>query len=197
MTFVIEDGEGTRRKAGVNEFNQLKVYSESVPSEGIQAEVGNSFIIHAECHLAAASAGGLISFTNNSDVYHLEVTRVYIDPHVLTPTDLIITQVFDATIANGTDVTSTAILNKNRGSANTFDLTVTASDASSDMTYTGGVQYHAFPATSMTSTQRNMQNTNILPRNTSITFGWKTVGGGNATDGEIISMSINVVRRQF
>lgn len=192
----ITDGTGAGYKGKVNEFNQVEVYSESVPSEGIQAERGNAFIIHAECHTAAAASGALMSITNNSSEYNLEVTRIYIDPHTITPSDLIITQVFDATLASGTDVSTTAVVQKNRGSAASFDLEVKCSDASADLTYTGGTQYHAFPVKTMTSSQRNMQLTNVLPRNKSITFGWKTRGGGNATDGEIVSLSVNVVRRE-
>lgn len=191
----IQDATGSNDWLKVNGFNQAEVYSESVPSEGIQAERGKAFIVHAECHLAAAAAGGLLSITNNDPSHDVEITRIYVDPHTITPTDLIVTQVFDATLASGTDVSSTAIIQKNRGSVIDFDLTVKISDASADLTYTGGIQYHAFPVTSMTSMQRNMQSTNIIPRNKSITFGWKTRGGGNATDGEIISLSVNMVKR--
>ena len=38
-----------------------------------------------------------------------------------------------------------------------------------------------------------MNNTNIIPSGKSITFGWKTRGGGNATDGEIVSLSVNFI----
>lgn len=192
----ITDGTGNNYAGKVNKFNQFEVVSESIPSEGAQAERGNAFIIHAECHTAAAASGALMSITNNSSEFDVEITRIYIDPHTITPTDLILTQVFDATLSNGTDVSSTAIVQKNRGSAATFDLTIKISDASSDLTYTGGTQYHAFPAKTMTSTQRNMQLTNVIPRNKSVTWGWKTRSGGNATDGEIVSLSVNIVRRE-
>lgn len=193
----ITDGTGAGYRGKVNKYNQFEVLSEAVPSEGTQAQRGNGFIIHAECHTAAAAAGGLMMITNNESDYEIEVTRIYIDPHTLTPPDLIITQVFDPTPSNGTDVSSTAVVQKNRGSAIDFDLSVTVSDASSDLTYTGGTQYHAFPAKTMTSQQRNMNSTNILPRGKSILWGWKTRSGANATDGEIVSLSVNVVRREI
>ena len=91
----ITDGTGTGNKGKVNEFNQFVVLSESVPSEGTQAERGNGFILHGECHTAAASSGAFMSVTNNSSEYDLEVTRIYIDAHTLTPTDLVVTQVFE------------------------------------------------------------------------------------------------------
>ena len=191
----ITDGTGSGYKGKVNQFNQFEVISESVTSEGVQARRGNSFIIHGECHLAAAASGGLISIENNDSDNDLEITRIYIDAHTLTPTDLVVTQVFDATLANGTDVSSSNVIQKNRGLSESFDLTVKLSDASSDLTYSGGTQYHAYPVTTMSSQQRNMNNTNILSRGKSVVFGWKTVAGGNATNGEIISMSINVVKR--
>lgn len=195
MTIRIKDGTGKGYDAAVTSLNQLFTYSESIPSEGYQARLGNAFIIHAECHTAAAATGALLAITNNDQNYELEVTRIYIDPHTITPTDLILTQVFEPTLASGTDVSSTAIVQKNRGVADTFDLTVKISDSSADLTYTGGTQYHAFPAKTMTSTQRNMQLTNIIRKNQTILWGWKTRGGGNATDGEIVSLSIDVVRR--
>ena len=193
----ITDGTGAGYRGKVNKYNQFEVLSESVPSEGTQAQRGNGFIIHAECHTAAASSGGLMIITNNESEYELEVTRIYIDPHTITPSDLIITQVFDATPSGGTDVSSTAVVQKNQGSAVDFDLSVTISDASADLTYSNGTQYHAFPVKTMTGVQRNMNNTNILPRSKSILWGWKTRSGANATDGEIVSLSVNVVRREI
>jgi hypothetical protein len=193
--FYIASGTGKNYLAEVNEFNQLEVLSESIPSEGVQSQRGNGFIIHAECQTASASSGALMSITNNDSNYNLEITRIYIDPHVITPSDLIVTQVFDAILSGGTDVSSSAVVQKNRGSAQSFDLSVLISDSSSNLTYSGGDQYHSFPVTSMSEIQRNIRYTNILPRGKSVTFGWKTSGGGNATDGEIVSLSVNVVRR--
>jgi hypothetical protein len=103
-------------------------------------------------------------------------------------------QIFDANISAGTDVTSTAIVNKNRGNTNLFDLTVKISDGSSDITYTGGTKYHSFPIKTMTSNFRDMAGTNIIPAGKSVLWAFKRVGGGSATDGEIISLSVNVIK---
>lgn len=195
MGILIEDGKGSGKIAEVNEFNQLSVVAESVPAEGYQAEKGNAFIIHAECHTAASASGGFIHITNNEVDNPIHITRIYIDPHTITPTNLICTQLFEAVAVGGTDVSSTAIVQKNKGSANIYDLTVLASDSGADLTYTGGEQYHAFPIKTMTGIQRNMNETNIIPAGKSVMFGWKTVDGSNAVDGEIVSFSINVVKR--
>lgn len=193
---IIEDGSGSNLSAKVNSNQQLETKSESLVSENAAAQRGEAFIVHFECHLAAASSGALMAITNNDQEFDFEVTRIYIDPHTLTPSDLIVTQVFDPTLSNGTDVSSTAVVQKNRGSSETFDLTVKASDSSSDLTISGGTQYHAFPADSRKSSQRNMNGTNILSKGKTICWGWKTSGGGNATDGEIISLSVNIVKRR-
>jgi len=190
----IKDGTGTGNRAKVNEKGQLSVISESLTSEGAQAQAGNAFILHAECHTAAAASGGLLQITNDNGE-DIEITRIYIDAYTITPTDLIITQVYDATGTAGTDISSTGIIQKNRGSAEMLAATLVVSDGSSDLTYTGGTQYHAFPVKTMTSQQRSMSGTNIIPKGKSILFGFKTVSGGNATNGEIISLTINLIKR--
>lgn len=191
----IDDGTGSGRQARVNPRNQIEVSSEALSAEGAAARRAESFVIHAECHTAAAASGGFLHIENNDSNNDVEITRIYIDAHTITPTDLIVTQIFDAVITNGSDVSATSIIQKNRRSSETFNLTVTISDVSSDMSVTNGDQYHAFPVTSMSSQQRNMNNTNIIPAGKSVLFGYKTRGGGNATDGEIVSFSVNVVKR--
>jgi len=195
MSGIIKDGTGNAYNAKVNSSNQVSVLSESVPSEGVQSRMGNSFIVYAQCHLSASSSGGLLNILNNDPDNNIEVSRIYIDPHTITPPNLIIHQVFDATISNGT-VDTSAIVQKNRGTSTVFNLTVTKSDALSDMTYTSGTTCHSFPVKSMTSTQRNMSQTNIVPSAKSITWGWSTVDGSNAVDGEIISLSINIIKKE-
>ena len=192
---ILEDGRGSGNKAGVTTENQLLVQSESLPSEGFQAQMGKGFIVHAECHTDAAASGGLLLIQNLDTIYDYEITRIYIDPHVITPTDLIITQAFEPSVSNGSDVSSTAIVQKNRNTAEDFNLMIKISDGSSNLTYTGGNQYHSFPAKSMTSVQRDMKGTNIVPANKAMVFGWKTAGGGNATDGEVVSFSVNLIKR--
>lgn len=191
---VIRDPSSSKG-ASVNSIGQLSVLSEDVPSEGFQSRLGNTFIVHAECQTALAASGGLLQLTNNDASADIEITRIYIDGHTITPTDLIVTQVFDATGAAGTDVSLTAIVQKNRGSAEVLNASVVVSDASSDLTYTGGTQYHAFHVGNNESLQRNMNSTNIIPAGKSILWGWKTVSGSNAVDGEVISLSINLIKR--
>ena len=191
---ILDDGTGGGSKAKVDSDNRLLVYSKSEPVEAVSAKTGDSFIIHAECHTAASAGGGLLYVLNNSVDYNMEITRIFIDGHTITPTDLICMQIFDATITAGTTVTSTAIINKNRASSNIFDLTVKQSDGSSDITYTGGTKYHSYPIKTMTSNFRDMAGTNIIPAGKSILFAFKRVSGGNATDGEIISISMNIVK---
>jgi len=196
MAETIIDGQGKGYLAGVSSENRLLSDSKSRPSEEVEAQNSRAFILHGECHTAAAASGGLLYFTNTSSVNDVVVTRIYIDPCTITPTDLIITQVrTPATTANGTDISSTGIVQKNYGTANSTIGTLVISDSSSDMTYTGGSQYHAFPAKTMTSLTRDMKGTNVITPNTTILLGWKTASGSNATDGEIVSLSINCFTR--
>ena len=61
------------------------------------------------------------------------------------------------------------------------------------MTYTGGSQYHAFPAQSMNQYVKDMKGTNLITPDTTILWGWKTRSGVNATDAEIISEPYAIV----
>jgi len=47
----------------------------------------------------------------------------------------------------------------------------------------------------MDSKTRDMKGTNIVTPNKTIAWGWKTRAGGNAADGEIVSMSVNCFKR--
>lgn len=196
-SFTIENGVGDGKKAEVNAFNQLLTLAEAVPSEGVQGQRGRAFIISARTDLAATASGGLMHILNNDAENDLEITRIYTYGHTLTPTDLIITQVFDPNITNGTDVSSTAIVNKNRGFSTPFDLTVTISDSASDMTYTGGTVFHEYPLTSMSTSSRNMNGTNIIPAGKSMLFGFFTSGGGAATNGENVFFAVNCIKRKI
>lgn len=191
MSMII-DGRGRGNIAHVDNSNRLLVLSTSLFAEEHHARMGHSFIAHGECHTAAAATGGLLAITNNSSVFDVIITRIYIDPFTITPTDLIVTQVKNPTISSGTDITTTGIINKNYSSNIPFDGTLTVSDASADLTLSGGTQYHAFPIGTMVSpTARDMKGTNIVTQDQTIAWGFKTVGGGDATDGEIISISVN------
>ena len=196
MGRIVGGTGGDIKEAIVDGDGQLLVSSLSrVGEEWHSEQKGTAFIIHARCHLAAAASGGLIYIQNDETIKRVHITRIYIDPFTLT-TPVIISQIKNpATITGGTDIslsTSVGITQKNFPSGVLFDGTVKQSDGSSDITYTGGQEYHAFMANSLTSTKRNMNGTNILGKNDVLLFGWETEAGGNATNGEIISLSINI-----
>lgn len=193
MADILEDGFGTGAKAKIRE-GRLFVNSRSEVAEAVSATDGKSFIVSATCRTASATSGVFMSIQNNDPENDLKITRIYIYPQTLTDTTLLCTQVFDATVTGGTDVSSTAVINKNRGNSTTFDLTVKVSDASADATYTGGTEYHRLPLVSRTQNDRNMNGTNILPSGKSVLFGWALEGGGTATDDQIVSFSVNIIK---
>ena len=177
----------------VDENGRAHTLATTKDFEESAAEDGDSFILHAECHLAAATSGGLLYFTNTSPDKEYHIGRIYIDPQTITPADLLVTQVFDpATKTGGTNISETGIINKNTGRSTTLTATLRTSDASSDITFTGGTQYHAFPITSRLSVFRDMKGTNIIFPGKTILWGWRREGGGGATDAEKISLSINL-----
>lgn len=194
MADILQDGFGTGAKAKIRE-GRLFVDSRSEPSEGVAADSGNSFVISAECRTAGATSGLFMSIKNNDPAFDFKVTRIYIYPQTLTDADLLCTQVFDSTVTGGSDVSSTAIVNKNRGSSNVIDLTVIASDASADATYTGGTEYHKLPLNSRTTSSRNMNGTNILSAGKSINFGWELEDGSTAVDDQIVYFAVNIIKQ--
>lgn len=192
MSYILEDGKGSGIKAKVNSQNRLEVNARSEPSEESEAVEGRAFILHAECYTDASTGGGLLYVKNNSTAFDMHVTRIYIDPFTLTDTDLRCLQIFDPTLtANGTAVVP---VQKNRGTADTFDLTLYASDASNPITYTGGTQYHNFALTSRAPQQRNMNGTNVVPAGKAILWAFNREGGGVATDNQVISLSVNITK---
>lgn len=195
MPDQIVDGGGHGKRAHVSDENRLYVESKSRPSEELEAMTGDAFILHGECHLAAASSGGLMSFKNTSNVDDVIITRIYIDAHSLTPTDLIVTQVKEPTVSSGTDISTTGVVQKNFGSGKGLTGTLIISDGSADITLSGGTNYHSFPVQTMQQYIRDMTGTNVITANKTIAWGWKTRGGGNATNAEIISLSVNVIKR--
>lgn len=196
MGITIDDGKGKGNQAQVNSANRLLTSSQSFAGEEVASAEGDGFILHAECHIAAATSGGLLYFKNTSSTFEVIVTRIYIDAGNLTDS-FIIRQIFDATIINGTDISTTGIVNKNRASGIILEGILTQSDGSSDMTLSGGDQYHSFPVESLKQYARDMKGTNILTPNKSIAWSWATVDGGNGVDGEIISISCNTYRRKI
>src|SRR3990172_431427 len=172
----------TQTAARVTEEGFLTTKAVHISNDERAAEIGDSFIIHVRCHLAAAVSGGLLHFVNTSSLYMYHLTRLYFVAHKLTK-NIIITHYKNATRANGTAYTS--VVTKEFASPNVPEYTLYASDGSSDLTLTGGSAMHAFPLSNMTSTMRDMNGTNILKQNNSLSFGWETFDGAAATDGEI------------
>jgi len=189
----IESGVGNGQWAKVDSKNRLHVRSAAFSGEGFEAKEGDSFILHGQCHIAAATSGALLYFKNTSSKYHVHITRIYIDGLSLGDS-FIVTQEFDPVRTNGTDIGATGKVNKNRGSANVLEGDLYISDGSSDMTFASGVEYHAFPVQTLSQYMRNMNGSNVLTQNTSIGFGWSTADAGNGVNGELISISVNVYR---
>jgi hypothetical protein len=195
MGFQIDDGSGEGNSAKVDKNKRIHTASVVMRAEETEAANGEAFIFHGECHLAAASSGGLMVITNDSTTHDVVFTRIFIDPQTLV-IPIILTQVKrPATVTGGTDISATGIINKLYDSGKTSSCTLKISDASSDITFTGGEQYHAPFIRSQISLERDVEGTNILTPGTTIVFGWKTESG-NATDADIIGLSVNMYRRE-
>ena len=191
MPETIRDGTGSGLLAKVETGNRLKVASKTSFAEEISAQNDRAFIFHGRCHLSANSSGAFMAIKNTSADVKIAISRIYIDAHNLTDS-LIVEQVKNPTIFGGTNISATGIINKNYASNRAMTATLTVSDSSADMTFTGGSPYHAFPVESLKQYPRDMKGTNLLGQNDMLLFGWETVDGGNAVDGEIVSFSVNV-----
>ncbi len=197
MGLQIEDA-ATGLTAKVDLSNRLKVQSKSRPSEEVEAARGRSFILHGVCRTAAAAAGGLMHFKNTSTTDEFVVTRIFIYPQTLTDADLLITQVKDPTInAAGTDISSSGVIQKNFASGRTMDGTLTISDASADMTFSGGSDYHEIPIVSRTMNNRDMKGTNVVTPQKSIGWAFKLEDGSSAVGDQIIVISVNGFTREL
>ena len=188
---IIEDGTGTGNSAKIDINNRLYTNSRSESSEEVEADRGNALIVHYVTETKALAVNGLIYILNQDNTADLKITRMYFDPETLTDTDLIIKQSFAPTTVSGQDVSLTANIQKNRGSAETMDLQILVSNSVGGLTFADGEEYHSFPINSRQSTQRFMNGTNILPRNKSVIFSLEREGGGVITAGQKISFSIN------
>jgi len=196
MPETIKDGS-SGNIAKVDSAGRLWTNAKSNAAEEVASHNGNAYIFHGECHLAAATSGGLMYYKHTSQDKHLHITRLYFDAQTLS-NDILIYQVKNpTTVSNGKDVSSTGIINKNFSSGQAINGTLKISEGSDDITYTGGTNYHAFVLSSKQSTQRNMLGTNVLKNNDEILWGWTTLGGGTsgngvaATNTDIISLSMN------
>lgn len=185
----VQDGSGSGYVAKVDSSNRLHTAARSQVSEESAAEIGDSYIAHGRCHLSADSSGGFMSMKNTSSTKVMKITRIYIDAHNLSDS-LIIGQVKNPTVANGTLVDP---VNKNFASGNVSGVELYISDSSSDLTITGGDPYHAFAIASLQHMVRDMKGTNVIYAGDIIAWTWETVDGGNAIDGEIVSLSVNYI----
>ena len=186
----IEDGTGHGFSAKVDDNNRLHVRSTILESEAAAAANGDAFILHAQCHVAAAATGAFMYFKNTSSTHNVILTRMFFDAQTLSD-DLIITQQFDPTPTSGSSATA---VNKNRGSGNSLTGTFTISDGSADLTLASGTDYHAFILQTLQREQRFMRSTNILTPNTAWGIGWATLDAGAGVNAEIVGLSINLYR---
>jgi hypothetical protein len=190
MSETIRDGTGSGLLAKVEPGNRLKVASKTSFAEEIAAQNDRAFIFHARCHLKAGTNGGFMAIKNLSIDQKIAISRIYIDAHSLTD-NIIVEQIRNPTISGGSDISSTGIINKNYTSDRQMSAQLIVSDGNSDMTFTGGSPYHAFPVQSLQQYARDMKGTNLIGQNDIFLFGWETVDGGNAVDGEVVSFSVN------
>ncbi len=187
---VLKSGD-SGNTAKIDKDNRLLVNAKSFFAEEIGSQNGRSFIWHSECHLAAAANGGLLAFVSTDQTDLVAVTRLYFDAHSLT-NDIIIYQIKNPALVGGTDISLTGITNKHFGEGRTMTGALVTSDASADLTYTGGTNYHSFVISSKEKVHRDMRGTNILDNGDVLLWGWATLDGGNAVDGEKIAISANV-----
>jgi len=184
---------GIKRLRGTSEGLAM-VRAISLSGEESAAHDGNAYIVHGHCHTAAATSGGLMYIKNTSATDALHIGRIYIDPGVLTPTDMFLSKIINpTTTTGGTDTTASGVVQKNTGKTNalaTNGLILKISDAASDFTYFGGNDYHHFPVASRTSIFRDMKGTNVIGPGGEWLLGWESAGG--ATDAEIIHVSVNL-----
>jgi len=192
---IIEDGLGKNGNVRVSDENRLATESKSRPSEEVEAAHGRAYVLHGICQTAAAAEGGLLAFTNTSTSEELVITRVYIDPWTLTDANLIIKQEKIPTVTAGTDITKTGIVNKNFGSGLSVTGTLKISDASSDMTFSGGTVFHAIPLISRTPINRDLKGTNVVTPKTTIGWSFALEDGSAAVDDQIISFTVNCYTR--
>jgi len=197
MGLTIADGQGKHGDMGVDIDQRGLVQSKSRPSEEVEAEAGRSFVLHGVCRTAAATGGGFLHFKNTSTTHDVIITRIYVDTQTLTDSDLLVYQLLDPTISvAGSDVSSSGITQKNTGSGSALTGVLTISDASADMTFTGGSEYHEYCLVSRASQSRNMMGTNVITPQKSIGWAWKREAGGTATDDQIVSITVNVYVRE-
>ncbi len=174
---------------------RAQVEAVSYFAEEAAGEDGDAYIFHGECRTDAAAAGALMYIKNTSSTKNIRIGRLYFDPQTLTDADLLVTQwITPTTTTGGTDITTSGIIQKKTSAPNALASTgciLKISDASSDMTFTGGSRFHTFPLNSRTSSQRDMKGTNIVGPGGEWFLGYKLEDGSSAVGDQIIGISIN------
>jgi hypothetical protein len=188
----------TRNVARVNSMGELFTRTTTFDAEEAAARDGDAFVIYSRCHLAAAASGAFLYFKNTSQTYNVYITRLYFDAHQLSKS-LILTQWKNPTPSGGTLLTGSnedGKINKHFSNPLQLEGEVTVSDGAADLSLAGGVEYHGFPLKSLESNQRNLIGTNVISPGKGIGWRWETADGAAATDGELVSLSINLYRSE-
>jgi hypothetical protein len=187
----IESADG-KSKLILTSDGKMRSLSVIVDAEAAAAHTGQAWIIHGRCNLAAAASGGLALLHFHTAGYHFHITRIFFDAHTLSK-DIIVSQLKSPTRSGGgSEIGSTAFVNKNWASTNTFNGHFYVSTSGSQIAYSSeGTPYHAFPLKSLSSTMRDMRGTNQLSQLSYIGWKWETADGTNAATTDVVSISIN------
>ena len=188
MAEQIEDGTGTGTKLKVGKGNRAFVNSVSNSAEEVHTFNGESFLIHAECHMAATTDGGLLAFKYTGDK-RINIVSLFLDSLILTK-DMKIVVVKNPTIASGTvDVAN--VVQRNGFRTAELSQEVTISDGAADLTFTGGEELISFGIQTLQSKDRSPKGAFMMKKNDILLIGWAAFTG-NGIDGELISITLGV-----
>ena len=188
MAEEIVDGTGSGRRMKVGKGNRAFVNSVSHTAEEVHTFEGGSFLIHAECHMAATTDGGLLSFKYTGEK-RINIVSLFLDSLILTK-DMKIVVVKNPTIASGTvDVAN--IIQRNGFRTAELNQQVTISDGSADLTFTGGEELISFGIQSLQSKDRSPKGAFMMKKNDILLIGWEAFTG-NGIDGELISIALGI-----
>ncbi len=188
MAEEILDGTGSGTRMKVGKDNRAFVNAVSHTSEEVHTFNGESFLIHAECHMAANTDGGLLAFKYTGNK-RINIVSLFLDSLILTK-DMKIVVVKNPTIASGTvDVAN--VIQRNGFRTAELDQQVTISDGSSDLTFTGGEELISFGIQTLQSKDRSPKGAFMMKKNDILLIGWEAFTG-NGIDGELISIALGV-----
>lgn len=188
MADEIVDGTGSGRRMKVGKDNRAFVNSVSHTAEEVHTFEGGSFLIHAECHMAATPSGGLLAFKYTGDK-RIDIVSLFLDSLVLTK-EMKIVVVKNPIIASGTVDVANVIQRSGFRTAE-LDQEVTISDGSADLTFTGGEELISFGIQTLESKDRSPKGAFMMKKNDIFLVGWEAFTG-NGIDGELISISLGV-----